>query len=221
MREAALRKALEDPAGTAGRILDAAEDVFAEVGYDAASTREMARRAEVPFGAVHYHWGSKKELWEAVIRRVGERTQQTVLRTLAPGRTLGETLDNMVDAFLGMLIANPNTARIGYRMVLERRELGTPAVQEIVRGMGDFGLRILRERFPEVRIDAPAALLVMSNAFTGAVIDVDGQEALLGGAVATSPRARERLRNELRRVARAVFATGASERRRPRVRKEV
>src|SRR2546422_969042 len=52
MRLEALDKAREDPRGTPARILDAAEDVFAEQGYGAASTREMARRAGVPFGAL-------------------------------------------------------------------------------------------------------------------------------------------------------------------------
>src|SRR5207253_1300527 len=90
MRQEALDKAREDPSGTPARILDAAEDVFAEQGYGAASTREMARRAGVPFGALHYHWGSKKQLWEAVFKRLGERTRETIMRNLRPGTTRGE-----------------------------------------------------------------------------------------------------------------------------------
>src|SRR5439155_1275112 len=43
MRQEALDKAREDPRGTPARILDAAEDVFAEQGYGAASTGELAR----------------------------------------------------------------------------------------------------------------------------------------------------------------------------------
>ena len=90
MRQEALDKAREDPSGTPARILDAAEDVFAEQGYGAASTREMARRAGVPFGALHYHWGSKKQLWEAVFKRLGERTRETIMRNLRPGTTRRE-----------------------------------------------------------------------------------------------------------------------------------
>jgi AcrR family transcriptional regulator len=165
----------------------------------------MARRADVPFGAVHYHWGSKKELWQAVIRRISERTQETVLRNLVPGRTLGETLDNIVDAFLELLIAHPNTARLSHRMVLESRDLGAPGVRAMVREMGEFGVAVLREQLPAGSFDGPAALLIVSNAFLGAVLDADGQEALLGGAIATSAQARARLRAELKRVMRAIF----------------
>jgi hypothetical protein len=90
-------------------------------------------------------------------------------------------------------------------MILERRELGTPGVQAMVREMGEFGIAMLREQLPALAADGGAALLIVSNAFTGAILDVDGQEALLGGAVATSTRARARLRAELKRVMRAIF----------------
>ena len=75
MRQEVLDKARDDPHGTPARLLDAAEEVFAEGGYAGAATREIARRAGVPFGALHYHWGSKRQLWEAVFKRLGERTQ--------------------------------------------------------------------------------------------------------------------------------------------------
>src|SRR5437762_11520184 len=133
MRQEALDKAREDPSGTPARILDAAEDVFAEQGYGAASTREMARRAGVPFGALHYHWGSKRQLWEAVFKRLGERTRDTLMRTLVPGRTPGETLDNLTDAFFVMLIANPNTTRVAHRLALERQELHLPSTPQVSR----------------------------------------------------------------------------------------
>ena len=131
MRQEALDKAREDPSGTPARILDAAEDVFAEQGYGAASTREMARRAGVPFGALHYHWGSKQHLWEAVFKRLGERTRETIMRNLRPGTTRRELSDNLVDSFLDLLVAHPNTTRLAHRMCLERRELHLKSVREL------------------------------------------------------------------------------------------
>jgi len=101
-----------------GRILDAAEEVFAETGYAAASTREMARRARVPFGAVHYHWGSKRQLWEAVFARLSDRTRDTLLRTVRVGATRGATIDGVVDAFFDYLVASPNVLRLAYRAQL-------------------------------------------------------------------------------------------------------
>jgi AcrR family transcriptional regulator len=205
MRQDALDKASEDPRGTAARILDAAEEVFAERGYGATSTREIARRARVPFGALHYHWGSKKDLWEAVFKRLGERTRETIMRNLVPGRTAGETLDNFTDAFLELLIAHPRTTRLVYRMSLEPPELHLPSLRQMVRELAEIGMDVFRGMVPDSPVDLAAAIHVIANAFMGAVADVDGQEELLGGSVATSRQARERLRVELKRVARAVF----------------
>ncbi len=53
---------------TRWRLLQAATEVFAEVGYRAATTREISRRAEVNLAAIHYHFGDKAELYREVFR---------------------------------------------------------------------------------------------------------------------------------------------------------
>src|SRR5262245_64892020 len=205
MREDVLAKALDDPRGTAARILDAAEEVFAERGYAAASTREMARRARVPFGAVHYHWGSKQQLWEAVFQRFADATRDTLARNIMPGRTPGETIDNLVDSFLDWMVARPDGVRLLVRIRLEPPEHLTPALRAMGRQLDDLGLALIREWLPEADFDGAAAIIVISSAFLGALADVDAQQELLGGDVYSSRPARERLRLELRRVARLVF----------------
>ena len=50
-------------------ILDAAEALFAEQGYDAASLRELTKRAGVNLAAVNYHFGGKEKLAMAVLAR--------------------------------------------------------------------------------------------------------------------------------------------------------
>src|SRR2546423_870853 len=119
MRADVLEKARNDPRGTPARILDAAEEVFAEQGFSGASTREMARRARLPFGAMHYHWGSKRQLFQAVCQRMIERTRETLIRNLQPGNSPGQIMDNMTDAFVDILIGNRNHARLVYRGCLD------------------------------------------------------------------------------------------------------
>ncbi|HVI50391.1 MAG TPA: TetR family transcriptional regulator C-terminal domain-containing protein [Candidatus Sulfotelmatobacter sp.] len=48
-------------------ILAAAEDVFAERGYAGASMSEIARRADLPKANLHYYFGTKEELYRAVL----------------------------------------------------------------------------------------------------------------------------------------------------------
>src|SRR5437763_5058363 len=54
---------------TKSRILDAAEALFMEHGFEATSLRQITAAANVNLAAVHYHFGSKEELFEAVLRR--------------------------------------------------------------------------------------------------------------------------------------------------------
>jgi len=53
---------------TAGRLLDAAIQVFAERGYDKSSTREICRLAQANVAAIHYHFGDKAGLYREVLR---------------------------------------------------------------------------------------------------------------------------------------------------------
>jgi AcrR family transcriptional regulator len=59
-----------EPAGASApvRILKAAEQVFAEFGYDAASLRQIAVVAEVPVALVSYHYEGKLGLYREVFR---------------------------------------------------------------------------------------------------------------------------------------------------------
>ncbi|MCP5521620.1 MAG: TetR/AcrR family transcriptional regulator [Verrucomicrobiales bacterium] len=50
-------------------ILDAAEAVFAEMGFARASIRQIVAAAGVNLAAIHYHFGSKDALIEAVFTR--------------------------------------------------------------------------------------------------------------------------------------------------------
>ncbi|MEM1075037.1 MAG: TetR family transcriptional regulator, partial [Pseudomonadota bacterium] len=54
---------------TRERILDAAERLFADEGYDGAALRDVAAAADVQLHAVGYHFGPKDTLFETVISR--------------------------------------------------------------------------------------------------------------------------------------------------------
>jgi AcrR family transcriptional regulator len=63
-------KTLSSEAGsTATRILDAAEDLFAERGFAGVSVREIAGRVGLNQASIYNHFPSKQALYEAVLER--------------------------------------------------------------------------------------------------------------------------------------------------------
>ncbi|MEP7181691.1 MAG: TetR/AcrR family transcriptional regulator [Betaproteobacteria bacterium] len=67
------------PVATKDRILDAAEALFMEHGFEATSLRSITTTAGVNLAAVNYHFGSKEELFQAVLtRRLDPMNQQRV-----------------------------------------------------------------------------------------------------------------------------------------------
>lgn len=65
--------------GTKDRLLDAAEELFMVHGFEATSLRLITAAAEVNLAAVNYHFGSKEELFQAVLtRRLDPMNQERV-----------------------------------------------------------------------------------------------------------------------------------------------
>ena len=89
---------------TRHRLLDAAERLFAQHGIDATSLRAITAEAGTNLASVHYHFGSKEALVDAVIaRRLGpinrERLRLLDKAEAAAGEGPAE-LDAIVEAFV-------------------------------------------------------------------------------------------------------------------------
>lgn len=67
---------------TVTRILDTAEQLFAEKGFAETSLRMITTRAKVNLAAVNYHFGSKKDLIQAVFARFLTPFTQKLIKEL-------------------------------------------------------------------------------------------------------------------------------------------
>ncbi|CAM2798485.1 MULTISPECIES: TetR/AcrR family transcriptional regulator [Moritella] len=93
---------------TKTRILDAAESLFAEHGFSDTSLRLITTRASVNLASVNYHFGSKKELIQAVIARHLElfmpllNEKLTALCTQVEKPSLLDVFNSFVDPLLAL-----------------------------------------------------------------------------------------------------------------------
>src|SRR5512139_388118 len=98
-------RAIKPPHETRTRILDAAEELFMQRGFEGTSMRELTAKAGANLAAVNYHFGSKDALIEAVFRRRLDAMNATRIAELdrlekdAGGRPL--TPAQIIGAFVG------------------------------------------------------------------------------------------------------------------------
>ena len=88
---------------TRDAILNAAEDLFSKHGFYGVTIREVAREAGVDTALVHYYFGAKKELFDAVfIRRAEVWNNERVAAVDRYAEAAGEamTLEGLFEAFL-------------------------------------------------------------------------------------------------------------------------
>jgi len=122
-------------ANTQLKILDAAEQLFAETGFSATSLRQITSLAEVNLASVNYHFGSKKELIQAVLQRylvvLMPRLDQEFNRLLAAQRQqqLSDVLLVFVDPLLELEAVQPR----GTTMFLQLLGRGYTDVQGHLR----------------------------------------------------------------------------------------
>jgi AcrR family transcriptional regulator len=70
----------KDGDDTRSRLIEAASAIFAERGYQAATTREICIRARANAAAVNYHFGDKLGLYKAALKSVIGREELAVER---------------------------------------------------------------------------------------------------------------------------------------------
>ena len=108
-------------------ILDAAERLFADHGYDATSLTQVGAAAGVSRGTPGYFFRSKSELYQAVLDRSFAEVREAVragrARALASGESPDTILAGAVSDYFDFLAARPNFVRLIEREALSGSRL--------------------------------------------------------------------------------------------------
>jgi TetR/AcrR family transcriptional regulator len=111
-----------NPARSRAVILDAAERLFADKGYDATSLSEVGRLAGVSRATPGYFFGSKSDLYQAVLDRCFGEVREAVragrARALASNQSPDAILAGAVADYFDFLAARPNFVRLIEREAL-------------------------------------------------------------------------------------------------------
>ena len=124
------------------RLLDAAEELFCEHGFEGASIRDIAACADCNIASVNYYFGGKEKLYTEVWRRhlIQMRNAriggiQEVMSQNGGNPSLEDLLRSFADAMLGPLVDENKTRRLMKLMAREMIDQRLPTnmfVEEIV-----------------------------------------------------------------------------------------
>jgi len=127
-------------------LLTAAEQVFSERGYDAATTREVAQRAGVNEQLIQRYFGGKEGLLLTVIRRFGE-VDKKCCGAPEPGASVAEEIFN----FLKFQMKHAATVGDMSKVALQRSLCDAGMARELGRQFAVSRVPPLRQRLEALR----------------------------------------------------------------------
>ncbi|MBM4405199.1 MAG: TetR/AcrR family transcriptional regulator [Chloroflexi bacterium] len=156
---------------TRERLLEVAEEVFAQRGYYDAAVDEIVEKSGMSKGAVYFHFPSKERLFLAVMDQLGKRLIHRIEREIAPLTDPVRRLDMAMETTVRTLTKHKSLAKLllvkGYSMgpaFAKRR-------QEIMGRFAEMTEGLMREAQGEsARVDAGLAALAWQGAISETVV---------------------------------------------------
>jgi AcrR family transcriptional regulator len=100
-------------------ILEAALEVFGELGYDAASVRDVVRRTDLASGTFYNYFPDKAAIFRALVEQTGDEARRRVRTARINARGAREFVEDAYRAYFEFMVEDPATS------VFLRRNAGT------------------------------------------------------------------------------------------------
>lgn len=131
-----MRRTQEEAEQTRQDLLDAALTVFSQKGYTATRLEDVAQSAGVTRGAIYYHFGSKAELFSALIEEANKIGNSAIDRAISEGGTFTQIVsrilvytfylledDRRFREVMALQLTSPDVEVLSQRRYDEAREL--------------------------------------------------------------------------------------------------
>jgi AcrR family transcriptional regulator len=136
-------------------VLDAAERVMAEHGFEAATLARVVTEAGIPMSSVYHYFGSKERILLAVMERGADRFFADLPGLdRRPGRP-AQHLARVVSAAARTLQRHPDFLRLLIVFAAQPAAAGDGEIQAVVRRVRGQALELLREQIAAAFGDDP------------------------------------------------------------------
>lgn len=118
---------------TRTKILEIAENEFANNGYSGAHLQAIAEQVGVQKTALYYYFPSKSALYNSVLERMLEALRDAIGRGLGAEGSSEEKLERLLGALNDLLAERPNYSKMLFRMFVDRSPFDFEAAQPLVQ----------------------------------------------------------------------------------------
>ncbi|MFJ9384578.1 TetR/AcrR family transcriptional regulator [Peribacillus sp. NPDC101481] len=129
-------------------ILEAATKSFSLFGYKATTMDQVAKIANVGKGTIYTFYKNKEELFKEIVQRLIEEMKYEAEQSLDDQLSFFENLHRAVYRILEFRQEH----QLSLKLLQEEREIGTPAVQEMVNEMEEAIVSYIKEKL-KIAID--------------------------------------------------------------------
>jgi len=130
---------------TRTRILDAGEECFAAGGFERTRLEDVAGKVGVRRGAIFHYFAGKRELYEAVLIRLGESLMRRLREAVAKQESLPDRFEAAVLTWIDFAGERPTFPRL----ILHLAADAAPADRLIVERFGSPFMDLLEQTFAE------------------------------------------------------------------------
>ena len=167
----------------ASRILEAADALFGEVGFDGVSVRDVAQRAGVNKALVFYYFKGKDALFERVLERYYEAHRAALADAFSIDGSLRDRLHGLIDAYIDFIESHRHYPRLVQREV-SRGGRDLEVVHKSLGALFEWFERALDELAP---LEGPLSARHFFVTFSGAVINYFTYGEVLGRVWGSDP----------------------------------
>ncbi|MDY3553141.1 CerR family C-terminal domain-containing protein [Gemmata sp. JC717] len=141
-----------DESGAYDRVLAAAQEVFAERGFKAATVREICQAAGANIAAINYYFGGKEQLYIEAVKRAHVCAGRVDDLAIPPDAPAVEKLRAFVTAMVTKMHApvSPSAMKLMMREMSDPGRAAHVVVNEFIQPAAFALLAILRELLPHL-----------------------------------------------------------------------
>lgn len=166
-------------------ILDAADELFGEKGFDGTSTNDILNKVNIARGTLYYHFKSKEDIMNALIDRYNVRLLSRA-REIADDRTI-PVQERMVRVVLALNIGSGSGKEIIDHIHKPQNALMHQKIQKVVlNGVPGILTGIIRQGIEQGMFHTPypyecmEIILAYTNmVFDGDMVEMSGEERIL------------------------------------------